>query len=151
MSGSQIVLMSSPVRAFREVSFFRFWYFTRFSFQISLKWKENRVQYQNLKKETYLNALTYEDIKTIWLPLIVYDNTDQMEVTRLGMDWEWVTSVIVTREGNFTRSSDKEVDEVELFKGAENRLTMHQTYTKEFQCEYVLQRYPFDKQVTDSL
>ena len=120
-------------------------------FQISLKWKENRVQYQNLKKETSLNALTDEDIKTIWLPLIVYDNTDQKEVTRLGVDWEWATRVTVTREGNFTRSTDKEVDEVELFEGAENRLTMNQTYTWEFQCQYELANYPFDAQVTESL
>ena len=32
---------------------------------LSLQWKENRVTYQNLKKETSLNALTDDDIKTI--------------------------------------------------------------------------------------
>ena len=116
-------------------------------FQISLQWKENRVKYHNLKEETSLNALTDEDIKTIWLPLIVYDNTDQKEVTRLGVDWEWVTRITVTREGNFTGSNVEEVDEAEIFKGAENRLTMNQTYTWEFQCKYELQRYPFDSQV----
>ena len=98
-----------------------------------------------------MNALTDGDFSTIWLPLIVYDNTDQKEVTRLGMDWEWLTRVTVTREGDFTRSTSKvyskEVDEAEMFKGAENRLTMNQTYTWEFQCQYVLQRYPFDTQV----
>ena len=116
-------------------------------FQISLQWKENRVQYQNLKEKTSLNALTEEDIETIWLPLIVYDNTDQKEVTRLGAFWEWATRVTVTREGNFTRASIEEVDEAEIFEGAENRLTMNQTYTWEFQCKYELQRYPFDAQV----
>ena len=120
-------------------------------FQISLQWKENRVKYENLKKETSLNALTDEDIRTIWLPVIVYDNTDQKETTRLGESWEWTTTVTVTREGNFTRSSDEEVDEAEIFEGAENRLTMNQTYTWEFQCKYELQRYPFDTQVTYSL
>ena len=114
-------------------------------FQISLTWKENRVEYQNLKKETSRNALTEDDIGAIWLPLIVYDNTDQKEVTRLGMDWEWSTDVTVTREGNFTRSTG--LDEAEIFEGAENRLTMNQTYTWEFQCKYELQRYPFDTQV----
>ena len=64
-----------------------------------------------------------------------------------GMDWEWVTRVTVTREGNFTRSGIDEVDEAEIFEGAENRLTMNQTYTWEFQCKYELQRYPFDTQV----
>ena len=58
-------------------------------FQITLMWMENRVTYQNLKEQSSLNALTLEDIKAIWLPLIVYDNTDQKEVTRLVMDWEW--------------------------------------------------------------
>ena len=53
----------------------------------------------------------------------------------------------VTKEGNFTRSGIEEVDEAEIFKGAENRLTMYQTYTLEFQCKYELQRYPFDTQV----
>ena len=45
-------------------------------FQISLSWKENRVRYQNLKKQTSLNALTMDNIFRIWLPLIVYENTD---------------------------------------------------------------------------
>ena len=116
-------------------------------FQITLMWMENRVRYQNLKKKTSLNPLTADDINTIWLPLIVYENTDQKEVTRLGENWEWATDVTVTREGRFTRSDLNKVDEVEIFEGAENRLTMKQTYTWEFQCKYQLQKYPFDTQV----
>ena len=117
-------------------------------FQISLKWKENRVQYQNLKKESSLNALSDDNINQLWLPLIVYDNTDQKESTRLGEKWEWVTRMTVAREGSFTGSSIGEVDEAEIFEGAENTLTMNQTYTWEFQCKYKLQRYPFDAQVS---
>ena len=107
------------------------------------------MKYQNLKMETSLNALTDEDINTIWLLLVVYDNTDQKEVTRLGEygNGEWDTRVTVTREGDFTRSGIEEVDEAEIFEGSENRLTMNQTYTWEFQCKYQLQRYPFDTQV----
>ena len=40
----------------------------------------------------------------------------------------------------------EEVDEKEIFEGSENRLTLEQTYTHEFQCLYRLQSYPFDKQ-----
>ena len=56
-------------------------------FQISLQWKEPRATYQNLKKDTTLNALSTSDKNDIWLPLVVYDNTDQKEITRLGMDY----------------------------------------------------------------
>ena len=118
-------------------------------FQIKMQWRENRVKYQNLKDKTSLNALTADDIGKLWLPQIVYVNTDQMETTRLGEygNGEWVTRVAVVREGNFTRSTTVEVDEAEIFEGAENTLMMTQTYTLKFQCEYKLQKYPFDTQV----
>ena len=116
-------------------------------FQISLEWKENRASYLNLKRETYLNALSLDEIKTLWLPLVIYTNTDQQETTRLGTEWEWSTNVNVKREGNFIRSAYRELDESEHFKGGENSLIMTQSYTHEFQCVYKLQRYPFDTQV----
>ena len=117
-------------------------------FEISLRWKENRVEYRNLKEKTSINALTEGEIRQLWLPLVIYQNTDQRESTRLGVEWEWVTRVLVTREGEFTRSGYAEVDEAEIFKGAENNLTMVQTYTHQFQCQYQLEGYPFDTQAT---
>ena len=116
-------------------------------FGINLQWKENRVKYQNLKDETSLNALTGDDIGQLWLPLVIYENTDQKESTRLGWINEWKTSVSVVKEGIFKMSGLDEIDEAEIFEGAENTLTMTQTYTWEFQCQYMLQQYPFDTQV----
>ena len=72
-------------------------------FEIMLEWIDYRLDFNNLKEQTYLNALTEEDKKNIWLPIVVFDNTDQKETTRLGVEWEWTTSVTITREGNFTR------------------------------------------------
>ena len=60
--------------------------------------------YQNLKKKSVLNALTAEDISRVWLPLIVFSNTDPRVVTRLDESRELATSVTISREGNFTRS-----------------------------------------------
>ena len=45
-------------------------------FEISMEWKENRVSYKNLKSKSSLNALTSEDISRLWLPLVIYYNTD---------------------------------------------------------------------------
>ena len=87
----------------------------------------------------------------MWLPLVIYDNTDQKETTRLGMGWEWNTPISVIREGNFTRSGLEVVDETEIFEGGENTLSMQQVYTWQFQCKYNLKEYPFDTQVRKSL
>ena len=74
-----------------------------FQFDIILQWNDHRLSYNNLKNQEYLNSLTDDDIQSIWLPLVVYDNTDQKETTRLGASWEWSTIVTVARQGNFER------------------------------------------------
>ena len=118
-----------------------------FQYEIVMRWRENRVTYQNLKEDTSLNALSEVDMRKLWLPLVIYANTDQKLSTRLGMEWEWNTIVTVTREGDFARSGLDSLHEVEIFKGDENTLSMRQTYTNKFQCQFVLNRYPFDTQV----
>ena len=112
-------------------------------FQITLAWKDNRVIYHNLKTNMYLNALSSEDISTLWLPLVIYTNTDQQETTRLGVEWEWSTNVWVKREGIFTRSRLSVLDETEIFQGAANSMVMVQSYTHEFQCVYQLEGVRF--------
>ena len=115
-------------------------------FEITLEWKENRAIYHNLKKETSLNAMTDNDIETLWLPYVIYANTDMKEAVQLDNGLH--TTVVVSREGNFTTSSaDVTIDETNVFEGKENRLSMYQSYTKSFQCLYRLQHYPFDTQV----
>ena len=109
------------------------------------------MRYLNLKSEASLNLLTEEELRRLWLPLVIYQNTDQKESTRLGVAWEWTTRVMVNREGGFQRNGLEEIDEAELFEGEDNNLTMVQTYTHEFQCQYQLHSYPFDTQVSKSL
>ena len=72
-------------------------------FEITLEWKDHRMTYNNLKRDSYRNALTYPEKETIWLPIMIYSNTDQKETTRLGWIEEWSTSVVVSRDDNFTR------------------------------------------------
>ena len=119
-------------------------------FKISLRWRENRATYQNLKSRESLNALAKKDIENVWLPKVVYENTDQKVTTRLGEigNGEWETKVVVVREeGNGTRSGLRTLDETMIFKGSLNSLIMSQTYTHTFQCVYELSAYPFDTQV----
>ena len=84
----------------------------------------------------------------LWLPLVIYWNTNQEETTRLGMEWEWTTDVVVQREGAAKKSLMTDIDEAEIFKGGENSLRMEQTYTHSFHCVFELSNYPFDVQVT---
>ena len=115
--------------------------------------EESRATYNNLKKTDALNALTKADIVKIWLPEVIYENTDQKESTRLGEygGGEWKTNIIVNREeeSGTIRGLDF-VDETEFFHGSQNSLVMNQSYTHIFQCNYELANYPFDTQVNIS-
>ena len=125
-------------------------YSIEIQFEITLNWKEKRATYNNLKRHNSLNALSQSDIEMLWLPEVIYENTDQKETTRLGEfgNGEWKTKVVVKREvENGTMSGLESVDETEIFKGSENSLVMNQTYTHTFQCNYKHSYYPFDIQV----
>ena len=123
-------------------------YSISFKFRTHLSWRENRVNYQNLKKDSTNNMLTQDEVNMLWLPLVIYSNTDQEETTRLGVEWEWKTDIFVEREGEAKRNSEEDIDEAEIFLGSENSLRMEQTYTHAFHCVFQLSKYPFDTQVT---
>ena len=127
-------------------------YSIEIQFEIIMKWKENRATYLNLKHRDSLNALMQNHFEKLWLPIVIYENTDQKETTRLGEhgNGEWDTRVIVRKEGNPTLSGPDTLDETEIFTGKDNSLVMSQIYTHAFQCAYRLSAYPFDTQVREA-
>ena len=122
-------------------------YAIKFQLEIALKWGEHRASFHNLKIDETLNVLSEEDIHSLWLPNVVYENTNQKLTTRLGYDFEWKTHLLVERNSDGIRSGPELIDEREIFKGSENNLVMLQTYTHAFQCSFRLVLYPFDTQV----
>ena len=103
--------------------------------QIKLRWYENRVLYHNLKFQEALNILTdseviniyihYQEnthaqtvifqISKIWMPYIIFKNTDDDEAVKIDAlteDGNIRTRISVRREHNFTRSSPEVADEV---------------------------------------
>ena len=73
----------------------------------------------------------------------MFSNTKNQESTK-GDDESEMT---VTREGDFTESGLDVMEEINIFEGAENRITFQQVYSKTLKCVYQLQLYPFDTQV----
>ena len=87
-----------------------------FSFTITLKWSDNRVTYHNLKNDPAQNKLSSEDVSSLWLPYVIYVNTDNKETTSLqGREWEPKTDLMVERKGDLIRSGLEVVDETEIF------------------------------------
>ena len=112
-------------------------------FTLILEWYDNRLNYYNLKYNQFSNAVSNEDISRLWIPSIIFRNTRENDIVKADDD----VVVTVAREGNFTRSKNDIAEEINIFKGSENRIVFESSYTKSFSCEYQLQMYPFDLQV----
>jgi hypothetical protein len=113
-------------------------------FDILMEWYEYRVDYHNLKTVTALNTLTDEEIRSLWIHYIIFKNTDDNEAVELDGVRSWV---FISRDSEFQRSGIEFADEIEIFPGASNKLTIGQTYSKKFHCTYLLHYFPFDTQV----
>ena len=74
---------------------------------ITLEWYENRVLYHNLKSKEALNTLSDEEAASIWIPYIIFRNTDNDEAITTDIE----TSISITRGGQFIRSGAEVADE----------------------------------------
>ena len=108
-----------------------------------MEWFDYRLEYHNLKITKSLNTLTLEDIKTIWIPYVVFENTKNSEGTAIDER----THISVYRDGEFSLNDDSQVEEIFIFPGSQNPITLEAIYTKKFSCNYNLSLYPFDTQV----
>ena len=111
-------------------------------FVFIMEWYDYRLRFHNLKRKRSSNALTYNEVKKIWIPNLIFSNTQKNEGT-VGTKASVLT---ITREGNYTRSESHILEETNIFEGRENKITFALAYTKLFQCKYQLSMYPFDTQ-----
>ena len=113
-------------------------------YRLTMVWYDYRLKYYNLKHSRSQNALALHEVEKLWIPFLVFDNTEDNEATKGTSD----TEITLAREGEYVRSGDHVVEEINIFDGAKNRITFEQVYTKTFKCVYKLHIYPFDRQVT---
>ena len=112
-------------------------------------WFEERATYYNLKQDEMLNTLTLEDMKRIWIPSIIYSNTNSNENIKESISLSSAT--VIRRQRNFQFSNIASLDETQIFSGDKNMMKLRQDYTKVFRCYFKLQTYPFDIQVLKNI
>ena len=52
-------------------------------YRMTLKWKDSRVEFRNLKQENFLNTLSTDEAGKIWYPRVVFYNTRDTEETKV--------------------------------------------------------------------
>ncbi|XP_023332381.1 uncharacterized protein LOC111704387 [Eurytemora carolleeae] len=57
-------------------------------FLMEMEWYDYRLNYFNLKVNQSLNALSTEEVQNIWIPFILFDNTEHNDATKGDEDTE---------------------------------------------------------------
>ena len=111
-------------------------------FRIKFQWKDARVTFYNLKQDEEMNSLSPEEKISLWTPTIVFWNTKNQLRTVNDKN----TFGTIKRQANGT-IIEKEINEdIEVFSGSENEITMSRVYSMKFYCDYQMAWYPFYQQ-----
>ena len=109
--------------------------------QISLQWKDARVQFYNLKLDEQENSLTPDEKITLWTPTVLFRNTRE----RMRTVNDENTFARIKREGNGTMIQNDVNEDAEVFAGSENIITISREYSTQFYCNYKTAWFPFDE------
>ena len=105
-------------------------------------WFDRRLMYKHLKYDSStMNMFPPKEIEAIWYPAVTINNIRSMEDVK-STNAKDVFQAIANK--NFTYTAE---DNMHIFKGSENALSLKREYTIEWNCEYAYHWYPFDSQV----
>ena len=113
-----------------------------FRFTLSMEWKDSRVGFLNLRKESKRSLLSKSEMHSVWAPSLVFYNTLNEEETVV----DYVSNLFVRKSGWFVYAGEDNLDETKIFKGSENYFKYKRSYMKTLICEFNMEMYPFDTQ-----
>ena len=111
-------------------------------FTLHFSWFDSRLTFDNLKNDTGLNALSPREKDTIWIPELVFTNTEFRPSTIVDED----TAITVEKRGGFVLSPSTSFENMQVYSGGENPLILSRFYNIRFLCTYDMRRIPFDIQ-----
>ena len=91
----------------------------RTQFKLYMEWYDARLSFLNLHNRKVANRLVMTDQKKIWIPTMIFENTDKK--LRTIADSESI--IYVNRTGLFKRSSKDHVDNEYIFEGKFNKIS----------------------------
>ena len=111
-------------------------------FTVTLRWRDERLSFNNLRAESNMNSIRPAETEKIWFPEFYFDNT--REKVKNIIDDSAVLRVL--RNGSGGLSSSEDTENKLIFRGGENWLQYQRFYSQLFHCDFNLHWYPFDYQ-----
>ena len=111
-------------------------------FSLRMTWVDARLNFFNIKMKETMNVISMAELNKIWLPVIIFDNTEEGQIT-INDD---KASATINRTGRGTGSDSSIGEDIDIYRGSENSITLICLYNIDFFCDYDMRWYPFDAQ-----
>ena len=108
------------------------------------KWTDPGLTFHNLKRDGNQNLLTESEWSRIWVPRVIFDNTEAAEESI--MDKGAIIRVLANENFTHTTSGNDKHQNIYIFDGKDTKLEISRVYNTEYLCEYSMAWYPFDFQ-----
>ena len=112
-------------------------------FNLVAEWYDDRLTWNDLNDDKFLNIPDQEVINRLWVPVVIFDNTENKFETPLDKK----SRLVVQKKGKYTLAPVTETEETAYYKGSENKLEYSRDFFLRFKCRFELQNYPFDTQI----
>ena len=111
-------------------------------FVVWLRWKDDRLIYQNLDNEYYLNRMAVKDAERLWKPSIVFKNSNENQM----LEFNPSSGFFVEKDGE-----GKEAPLGQMFEGMnyppkQTAIIWKSVHLLKFRCHFDLFYLPFDNQ-----
>ena len=82
-----------------------------------MQWLETRLKFKNLKEDVTLNNLLPSEMSNIWVPKLIFSNTENKPSTVVDED----TTMYAEKQGKYERSSKEKMENIRYYDGHENQ------------------------------
>ena len=111
-------------------------------FKLDMLWRDPRLKFLNLKDNSFLNTLGQDEKNKIWVPEIVFYNTEKKDESLNDMK----SYIVIQREGDNEQTEMTSIHNGNIFNGEENSIVKKRVYDIKFLCNFNMEYYPFDIQ-----
>ena len=112
-------------------------------FTLTMEWFDSRLSFKNLLDGDLTNLVKEESKSQLWIPPLVFNNTD----ANIVVTDQTNAILFINKQGNHTIAPLTSIDEDFYYKGEENVLVLMGSHEMTFDCNFQLERYPFDSQI----
>ena len=112
------------------------------NFSLRMTWVDARLDFFNIKADETMNVISLEELNQIWLPVIIFHNTES-GLRTINDEGSFAT---IRRAGLGIGSDSSISEDINIYKGSENSISLTRLYNIEFFCDYNMRWYPFDTQ-----